>query len=197
MKFPFHTKQLEIKILITTNGSFTDSFWYKLVERIPGIHWTLSLDAVGTAAQIIRHGTDWSTVEHNARWLAANSDSMDVNTVVTNLNILQLKPLLKFVNELQATAIRSSCYHQFHVSHRPYVLAADNLLPEIKEQAIVYLNECLSLVLADSQRDLVVGLLSNIQQSEFNPELWNKSEQFNLTLDNIRNENHYILNYEN
>jgi hypothetical protein len=184
----------DISILITTNGSFTDDFWYKLVERVPNLHWTLSIDAVGTAAEIVRHGTDWSTVEHNARWLAANASSFTVNTVITNLNVLQLSPLLKFVQSLQQNSNgRNGCDHHFFVSQRPYYLSADNLTAELKTQALAYLQECQNLNLDHAQLDILQGLIRKISNSTFDQQLWNRSVEYNSELDRLRAQDHRSL----
>lgn len=186
--------QPDISILITTNGSFTDNFWYDLVQQIPNLHWTLSLDAVGTAAEIIRHGTDWSTVEHNAHWLAANASSFTVNTVITNLNVLQLNPLLKFVGNLQQNSNgRNGCDHHFFVSQRPYYLSADNLTTELRSQALTYLQECQNLNLDTAQSDILQGLIQQISNSEFDPQLWGRSVEYNLELDRLRAQDHSSL----
>jgi sulfatase maturation enzyme AslB (radical SAM superfamily) len=91
----------DLDVLITTNASFTDNFWFELTRKFKRLHWTISLDAVGPAAEIIRHGTDWSTIENNIVWLSTHAHSLNFNTVVSNLNVLHLKPLLKFVNQMK------------------------------------------------------------------------------------------------
>jgi hypothetical protein len=184
----------DISILITTNGSFTDDFWYKLVEQVPNLHWTLSIDAIGAAAEIIRHGTNWNTVEYNARWLAANASSFTVNTVVTNLSVLQLNPLLKFVKNLQENSNgRNGCDHHFFVSQRPYYLSADNLTPELRQQALLYLQACQNLKLSQNQIDILQGLIQQISDSVFDQQLWNRSIEYNSELDRLRSQDHLNL----
>ena len=182
-----------INILITTNGSFTDQFWYDITPNMPNLHWTLSLDAVGASAEIIRHGTDWATVKYNARWLARHSHSFDINTVVSNLNILQLYPLLKFVNKLQQLSNTNGCVHQFHAIRRPHYLATDNLSADLKLQAIEHLNLCLNLDLDELQHNMVQGLLFQINNSQPNTTLLERSAKFNSILDTVRNEDHTTL----
>ena len=182
-----------INILITTNGSFTDQFWYDTTTRMPNLHWTLSLDAVGSAAEIVRHGTVWSTVKHNARWLARHSHSFNINTVVSNLNILQLKPLLKFVNKLQQLSTTNGCIHQFYVTQRPYYLAADNLSAEMKIHAVDHLMSCLELDLDDQQRDMVTGLIDQIAKATVDPHLLFLAQEFNTQVDAVRNEDYTSL----
>ena len=190
----------KISVLITSNASFTDKFWFDITQQLPNLHWTISIDAIGPASKIIRHGTKWETVESNARWLAKNANSLDINSVITNLNIFQLIPLLKFGRELQLISISPNgqhgnigCRHQFHISQRPYILSPDNLSPELKTCAIEYLTKCKKLDLDPEQTNMINGLLKQIEQSDSDIILWNKNQQFNQALDIIRNEDHTTL----
>jgi hypothetical protein len=182
------------QVLITTNASFTDDFWYQLVDRMPNLHWTVSIDAVGPAAEIVRHGTRWSVVEHNTRWLAEHSASMLINSVVSNLTVMQLKPLLMFVADVQAHSNgRNGCDHRFCVLQRPDHLSADNLTSELKDQALNQIKECHTLELADSQRDMLQGLEQQLIESSFDQVLWAQSCDYNSTLDQVRQENYQQL----
>lgn len=182
-----------INILITTNGSFTDQFWYDITVGMPNLHWTLSLDAVGSAAETIRHGTDWPVVEHNARWLAQHSHSFDINTVVSNLNLLQLGSLLEFVNQLKPLSDVNGCVHQFHIVQRPYMLAADNIPDDLKPKVIAHLNSCLQLSLDEQQHNMIAGLIAQITKSSPNQHLLKKAHEFNTVLDCLRNEDYTSL----
>lgn len=190
----------QISLMITTNASFTDPFWFDITKRIPNLHWTVSIDAVGSAAEIVRYGTDWEIVNRNIHWLAQNANSLDINTVITNLNLFQLYKVLKLGRELQQESIfpkgkhgDTGCRHQFHVATKPYILAVDNITPELANQAVPYLENCLKLDLDQEQRDTLSGVLASIQGFNFDPELWNRSCEYNNELDLIRNQNHNDL----
>jgi len=189
-----------IQLLITTNASFTDKFWYDLTDTMPNLHWTVSIDAVGKAAEVIRHGTLWNVVEHNVRWLSQHATSLDINSVITNLNVLQLKPLLKFAREMQQLSITPSgkhgtigCRHQFYVSQRPYYLAATNWPDHMKPQVQQYLEDCLTLDLDAEQYSMISGLLDQIKTSEFDARLWDKTQYYNSILNENRKEDHTQL----
>jgi hypothetical protein len=189
-----------LQLLITTNASFTDDFWYELTDKVSNLHWTVSVDAVGAAAEIIRHGTDWSVVERNVKWLAQHANSLDINTVVTNLNVLQLAPLLKFGREMQQLSITPSgrhgsigCRHQFYVIQRPNYLSADNWPNDMKLHVVKYLENCLTLDLDSEQQNAVSGLLNQIQNSQFDSNLWERTQEYNSILNNIRDQNHTKL----
>jgi organic radical activating enzyme len=190
----------DIMVLITSNASFEDDFWFEITESLPNLHWTVSIDAVGSAAELVRHGTKWAVVERNVRWLAQYARSMDINSVISNLNIFSLRPLLEFGRELQRLGVAPlgrqgdlGCRHQFYVCQRPYHLAADNLTPELLSQAVVYLQDCEQLDLDTEQRNMLTGLIHQIKSAQFDPKLWQTNVDYNQALDSIRNENHMTL----
>ena len=187
----------DIQILITSNASFTDPFWFEITNKINNIHWTLSIDAVGAAAEIIRNGTEWPIVANNVEWLAKNAHSLDINTVVSSLNVLQLKSVLQFVRKIQKLSTSESndigCRHQFYVCQRPYYLAADNWPIHLQNQVEEYLLECSKLELDSEQASMIEGLRKQISVNEFDPNLWQLGQKFNLTLDQIRQQDHTKL----
>jgi molybdenum cofactor biosynthesis enzyme MoaA len=184
----------DLLIMITTNGSFQDDFWYDLTKSMSNLHWTISIDAVGSAASIVRHGSDWAQVEYNATWLSKHSGSFLVNSVISNINVFQLWPLLNFVKTLQQHSNgRNGCDHRFHVSQRPYYLSADNLDDQLRENALVYLARCMQESWSSSQQSMLQGLVTQIKNSTFDPILWEKSQTYNQELDRLRGQNHAQL----
>ena len=192
--------QLGTQILITTNASFEDDFWYELTRIHDNLHWTVSLDAVGAAAEIVRNGTDWNTVGKNARWLASHASSMNVNTTITHLNVLHLEPLLQFVKELQTESIYprgrhggEGIRHQFIITPDPPHLSVDCLPPDLKANAVIHLDNCLALDLDSEQKQTIEGLSAHLKQITFNSFQWQRSLEFNQELDRIRGENYMEL----
>ena len=185
-----------IQILITSNASFQDDFWFDITRELSNLHWTVSIDAVGPAAEIVRHGSDWPLISHNVSWLAQHATSLDINSVVSNLTLFNMRSLLEFGRRMQQLSVTPigrhgdlGCRHQFFVCQRPYWLAADNLSEELQPQAVEYLRSCLELDLDIEQRTMLEGLINQIKNSKFNPNLWNRSQTYNQTLDQIRHEN--------
>ena len=192
--------KLDIQILITTNGSFEHDFWYELTRLHDNLHWTVSLDAVGSAAEIIRNGTDWKIVEENARWLASHAASMNINTTITHLNILHLAPLLKFVKQLQKESINprgrhgdQGARHQFIVTQFPSHLSVNCLPQDLKALARDHLKNCLAIDLDAEQKQTIQGLIEHLEQVSFDSHRWQQSLEFNQELDRIRGENYMEL----
>jgi hypothetical protein len=190
----------DVMVLITSNASFQDDFWFEITEQLPNLHWTVSIDAVGPTAEIVRHGTDWTVIDRNVTWLAHHAPSLDINSVVSNISVFGMKPLLEFGVRMQEIGKtlnpRQGWYgirHQFFVCHRPYYLSVDNLTEELQGRAVVYLKSCLDLSLDDEQKTTVIGLIKQIESAKFDPELWAKSQNYNQILNKIRNEDHLVL----
>jgi len=190
----------DIVVLITSNASFQDDFWFEITEQLPNLHWTVSIDAVGSAAKIVRHGSDWAVIEKNVSWLAQHASSLDINSVVSNLTVFGLKPLLEFGRRMQRLSITPvgrhgdlGCRHQFFVCQRPYQLTADNWPEEQQVQLLAYLESCLDLDLDAEQKNMVAGLSAQIKSAVFDPTLWNQTQEYNQMLNQIRNEDHLTL----
>lgn len=193
----------DIAVLITSNASFQDDFWFEITEQLPNLHWTVSIDAVGSAAEIVRHGSNWTVIEKNVSWLAQHASSLDINSVVSNLTVFGLKPLLEFgrhMQQLSTTPVGRhgdlGCRHQFFVCQRPYWLAVDNWPEDQQGRLLTYLESCLELDLDAEQKNMVTGLSAQIKSAVFDPTLWNQTQTYNQTLNQIRNEDHLTLYQE-
>ena len=190
----------DLMIMITSNASFQDDFWFEITEQLPNLHWTVSIDAIGPGAEIVRHGSDWAVIDRNVTWLAQHARSLDINSVVSNLTVFGMKPLLEFGRHMQRLSITPSgrhgdlgCRHQFFVCQRPYHLAADNLSEELLPMVVDYLESCLPLDLDDEQRNMLTGLIVQINSAKFDPTLWESSQSYNQILNQIRHEDHLTL----
>lgn len=179
----------DLQIMITTNGSFRDAFWKDITQKLPNLHWTVSIDGVGAQAELIRNGTQWSVVERNTRWLVENAHSIDINSVISMLNVTDLAPLLTWVRGLQnSTRPANGCRHLFYVITRPHVLAADNWPDRVKPQVMANLDRCLALDLDDAQQQLVLNTKKMISNSTHDAMAWQASLEFNRALDASRKE---------
>jgi organic radical activating enzyme len=190
----------DVMVIITSNASFQDDFWFEITEQLPNLHWTVSIDAVGPSAEIVRHGSDWTVIDRNVAWLAQHARSLDINSVVSNLTVFGIKPLLEFGRRMQRLSVTPSgrhgdlgCRHQFFICQRPYHLAANNLSEELLPLAVDYLESCLTLELDDEQRNMLTGLIAQVASAKFDPKLWNSSQLYNQILNQIRHENHLTL----
>lgn len=184
-----------VHILITSNASFVDEYWLDITAKLPNIHWTLSLDAIGNAAEIIRDGTIWDIVSFNIERLFDISPSVNIGTVITNLNVLNLHSLFTWVNKL------SNKYQHRHngrtqfiaVCNWPKRMSPYNWPENLKSVVLRYLNSINTADLVDQQPGCIESLIENIKNHCFDSILWNESEEYNNILDQLRNQDHQQL----
>lgn len=188
-----------VQILITSNASFKDTFWLD-ISRDLNVHWTVSIDAVGPRASVVRHGSDWALIEKNVTSLCETANSVSINSVISCLSLFGLGPLLKFARDMQHRSRPPhgrhgdrGCRHQFYVCEKPYYLAATNWPESIQPRALLYVQSCLDLDLNQEQRDLVHNLMRSIENNKFDQQVWDSGQQYNQILDRIRNEDHTTL----
>lgn len=183
----------DLLIMITSNGSFQDEFWYNLTRKLPNLHWTISIDATGAAASIVRDGSDWQQIEYNARWLAKNAGSFMINSVISNISLFQLWPLLQFVHTLkQQSNGRNGCDHRFHIVNNGHQ-AVDNLDPALRASAIDYLAVCSQQPWDQSVQFMLNGVKEQIVNSTFDQRRWKRSQEYNFELDRLRGQDHTRL----
>ena len=182
-----------VQVMLTSNASFTDPYWIELTREMPNIHWTLSLDAVGPAAEVIRDGTKWSVVSRNIETMFDIAPSVNIGTVITNLSVFQLKPLFRFVNDLEKKySHRANGRTQFiQFCQWPEYMAPYILHSSMKDQALEYLGSFDFAQLQPSQIQ-AINNLSGMIASRKRPynRRWQLSETYNNMLDEIRGQQH-------
>lgn len=181
----------DISVMLTSNASFTDPYWFEITAEMPNIHWTLSLDAVGPASEIIRHGTDWNLISKNIHTMFDISPSVNIGTVITNLSLFQLKDLFEFVNDVKdrynhrpngRTQLISICYSPTYFS--PYVWN-EQLLP----LAIEYINKLSRCPgLQSSQTHVLQSLRQGLSATMAQSDLWQQFIKYNSILDSVRDQ---------
>ena len=184
----------DIEIIITTNGSFEDAYWYDLIQTQPNINFTVSLDAVGSAAEIIRHGTRWERMQRNIRFLAEHASSTNFSTVVSRLNVFQLGPLLDFTHHIRDTYKKENGRTQiWQIVNWPQYLNPYNWPPRQQAMAIDYLTGLLEKDLYDYDRSFIESLIDGIKNTPFDQELWDQGEKYNAELNRLREQDHTVL----
>lgn len=186
----------DISVMMTSNASFSDPYWFDITQTMPNIHWTLSIDSVGTAAEIIRDGTDWSQVSATVERMFDVAPSVNIGTVVTNLNLTQLDLLFVWANELKDRYSHrtNGRTHFIEICNWPRHLSPYNWPVERRDAIVTYLETlCQQPGLQEKQQQIAQSLLTNIRNTVPDTELWSQFERFNKTLDNIRNQDHTQL----
>lgn len=186
--------RVDTNIIMITNGSFQDPYWLDIASDMPNLNFTISIDAVGPAAEIIRHGTKWSQIERNILHLAQHGHSVNFSTVITQLNFFQLGPLLAFTDIIRKISDRPNGRTQFiQICNHPHYFSPINWPDYMRPSAMEYLDHLLSLEYLDFARDVLANLKHSIQQHKFDPEAWTMAQRVNLELDLLRKQDHAWL----
>lgn len=181
----------DLRLVIITNGSVFDDFWKSLTAELgPNLVWCVSLDAVGSAAEVIRHGTKWNQVEKNIYDMAEQGHALVFNSTISNLNLFHLGPLQDFTQKIRdiKKAQGKPGIQTVKSVWMPKFMNPYNWPSYLRSAAIDYLENTISKeTYADS-----IEWLSNLKQGvikhDFNQDDWNLHLLYNRELDHIRSE---------
>jgi len=184
-------QKLDINIQIISNASFTDEFWIDITNSMPNINWALSIDACGTEAEIIRDGTDWNLVANNVERLFSVANSINIGTVITNLNILHLKELFIFTNHMRKYHAKkdNGGTHLISICNFPKHFSPYNWPESVRPFVIEQLEQTRPVADQDSQKQTLERLIQNINTALFDSTDWENFLTHNQLLDSIRNQN--------
>jgi hypothetical protein len=158
---------------------------------MPNINFTVSIDAVGEAAGIIRHGSDWEQIKSNILYLAQYAHSMNFSTVISRLSLFQLAPLLQFTKHIRSDYDRPNGRTQFiQICNHPVFLSPMNWPEELRRRALEYLESIMQWEDYQPTRDIIENLYTAIKTHVFDSTQWELGERYNLELDSIRGEKH-------
>ena len=186
-------KNCDVNLMFTSNASFTDDYWFEITEKMKNIHWTLSLDAVGAPAEIIRHGTDWPVVSKNIETLFDISPSVNIGTVITNLSFFCIDDLFVYANELlRKYAHRpNGRTHLIALCEWPRYFSPFVWNEELLEKAKKYISQIESMQdLQPSQITAIHSLKHGLSQTQADLRNWQTFQEYNKQLDIIRQQDH-------
>lgn len=187
-------RKTETEIIIITNGSFRDQYWLELAQEMNNVNFTVSIDAVGKIAEMIRHGSDWPVVESNIRYLAQHGHSLNFSTVISRLNLFHLSPLLKFAKSVRDDYDSPNGRTQFiQICNHPTFLSPVNWPDDLRKKAVEYLSSILIWEDYHPTKLILENLRDAINTHVYDPEQWALGERYNQELDILRNENHMSL----
>jgi len=179
-------------ILITSNLNFTNDFWFELTKQLgEQIHWTISIDAIGEHAEILRHGTSWKLMDYNIHKLVQLSNSIEYNITVSSLNIIHIKELLLYLNDIKKSYDHLLNGQTIRVSPcwEPDFLQVQHIPSTLKSQILFELEYILNYEnLHDDIYTAMYDIINILRISTRNEKLWLKCIEFNSILNDIRNE---------
>jgi organic radical activating enzyme len=183
----------DCEVLITTNGSVINNKIIDLIKQFNSVHWTVSIDAVGTTAEYVRNGTVWSVVDANIKQILTLNQSVAFNTVISMYSILDLSTLLMYFKELKLNYQTQPLEIWFSICSFPMFLNPRNINDQLKELATKQLDssiEILSNLGNNPIRSIetLKSLQNNLKDSIINEQSFNTFKKYTEELDQIRNQ---------
>jgi hypothetical protein len=136
----------DCEILITTNGSIINYKIIELIKQFKNVHWTISLDAVDSAAEYIRNGTVWTKLKNNIDIILSFKHSVAFNCVVSAYSVLVLSNLVRYFLDLKNQHTDQPLELWFTICNYPKVLQPNALPDHLKPRAHIELNSSIEIL---------------------------------------------------
>ncbi len=186
---------IDCEILITTNGSVINNKILELIKKFNNVHWTISIDGVGTTAEYIRNGTKWEKLQDNINQILLLGHSVAFNTVLSAYSVLDLSNLAKFFKTQKEKFPNQPLEIWCAICDTPDFLHPQVLTKKLKDKSLVEITQTL-MILTDIEKtvhisslDPLNSLQKNLNDSIINETLSTKFIEYTLTIDKIRNQN--------
>jgi len=186
---------IDCEILITTNGSIINNKILELIKKFNNVHWTISIDGVGTTAEYIRNGTKWEKLQDNINQILLLGHSVAFNTVLSAYSVLDLSNLAKFFKAQKEKFPNQPLEIWCAICDTPDFLHPQVLTKKLKNKALIEINQTL-MILTDIEKTVHISSLGplnslqkNLNDSIINETLSTKFIEYTSTMDKIRNQN--------
>jgi len=179
-------QNLQASITMFTNGSHVDWAW---VDAYRGrVTMVFSIDAVGSAAEYVRYGTDWPVVLENYQ-LAQQHPNVELRVNIT-MSVYNYHLIPDVINLLIPQWPRVVSFGQPRQSHLTEVAIPTANRPEIiqKLQGAVDRLSAAQIELGQKHNavNAVRGVIANLEKSNFDPVQFIKLQQFVSKMDQVK-----------
>ena len=186
--------RFDVRLIYNTNFTHTKlkkrsvfDYWRKFSSVAVGA----SLDAMGTRAEYIRKGTDWTTVEHNRREMMSICPNVDfyISPTLSIMNALHLPEFhrswveqgLMKPQDLNVNILQDPAYYRIDIATPAYKQRIQTAF----EQHLEWLRPLDQLNRATVGFESAVTFMNATDNQALLPKFWKKTQE----LDGIRNEN--------
>lgn len=127
-------KSKKMTLHITTNGTSCNDKIINLLKEFQNIRLMFSIESIGKFNDYMRYPSNWKDIEKNIlEFKNLKNAYLYINTVVQNLNLLYLEPLINF-------AISNNIFLNFFELKNPKYLEFDNLPIDLLKKSYEKLN---------------------------------------------------------
>jgi molybdenum cofactor biosynthesis enzyme MoaA len=151
------------KLHITTNGTICNNKILNLLSHFEYVRIMFSVESVGIYNNYLRYPSNWGEIEKNIlRFKNLKNTYMYINTVVQNLNILYLQPLIEF-------AYKNGIFIKFEKLKNPEYLELTNLPLDLLKKSYERINiiDKKKLIHTENINEILSFLKINIESYKF------------------------------
>jgi sulfatase maturation enzyme AslB (radical SAM superfamily) len=179
-------ENLTAGITMFTNGSHVDWTW---VNSYPSsITMVFSIDAVGTAAEYVRFGTDWSQVHSNfVRAQQTPSVELRVNITMSAYNYHLIDSVIELLTPQWPSVVSFGVPRQLHFTEVAIPLKHRPELIHVLQRAV---DRLLSANIESDQKhnavNAVRSAIVNLEQINFDPVQFDRLRDFVHSMDQVK-----------
>ena len=180
------SKNLSAGITMFTNGSHVDWPW---VDRYAGkITMVFSIDAVGTAAEYVRFGTNWNQVHLNFVQAQQHAKiELRVNITMSAYNYHLIDSVIELLAPQWPAVVSFGVPRQAHFTE---VVVPTQHRAELIESLQRAVNRLLSADIESGQQhnavNAVRSVIANLEQPNFDPEQFSRLRDFVHRMDQVK-----------
>ena len=180
------SKNLTASITMFTNGSHVDWHW---VDAYPGsITMMFSIDAVGTAAEYVRFGTDWHQVHSNfVRAQQHPKINVCVNITMSAYNYHLIDSVIELLIPQWPAVVSFGIPRQRHLTE---VAVPTKNRPKLIESLQRAVNRLLLAEIESGQQhnavNAVRSVIANLEQPNFDSEQFSRLRDFVHSMDQVK-----------
>ena len=174
-------KAKNITLHITTNGTTCNDKILKLMSHFKNVRIMFSIEYVGKFNDYLRYPSNWEEIEKNIlKFKSLKNVYLYINTIIQNLNILYLEPLIEF-------AYKHNIFLNFRILKKPIYLELDNLPIDILKKSYEKLVKIdkKKLIHTENIHETINYLENIIKNFKFN------QKKFNMFTDMIKKRDRY------
>ena len=176
-------------LAVTTNGTVLDDKLYKGIANLDRVEFSISVEAIGSANDIIRYGSDWNVIKKNILKLKklANVD-IQINHVLQITSVFYLSDVIRFCEEHDLHLMIGILEHPNYLS-----LSA---CPQKYLTKLV--DEVYNIDIKHKKNQYIKEFITNtVNSTQFNEQLWDDFKGYTMLLDELRpNKYSSILKFE-
>lgn len=186
-------KRFDVRLIYNTNFTHTklkDRSVFEYWQQFESVSVGASLDAMGSRAEYIRKGSDWSVIEQNRKQMMSICPGVDfyVSATLSIMNAWHLpdfhkdwtaKGLIK-AQDFNVNILQDPDYYRIDIAPQPYKVQ----LQQRFQDHIEWLRPQDHLQRATTGFESAINFMMAIDNSDLVTKFWQKTEQ----LDSIRNE---------